>query len=338
MLELSPLLTAANAPARSIPAFASVLRSKPTPVTWSPEKSGPSRRKAAGFWSMIDTECPRRSRLRARLDPTRPQPMTTMCTEPTLPNRRRKVAAPPYDRAVSLLTRVTKRLVIGRPVRSDRLGEAALSKRIALPIFASDALSSVTYATQEILLVLSLAGVAFLWAAPWVAAAIVLLFAIVVASYRQVVRAYPSGGGDYEVATKNLGRFAGPDGRERAAGRLRADRRGVRLGRRRQHHLRVPGPQPRPGRHRAGPGRPARRRQPAGGARVRHGLRRPDVPVHRGRAGDDRHRPAAARRSATRRRRRAPSGPSSRSRATPPWPAWRCSSSRCAPSPPAAPR
>ncbi|HST67334.1 MAG TPA: APC family permease [Mycobacteriales bacterium] len=110
---------------------------------------------------------------------------------------------------MSLLTRVTKRLVIGRPVSSDRLGDTALSKRIALPIFASDALSSVTYATQEILLVLTVAGTAYLFAAPWVAAAIVLLFAIVVASYRQVVRAYPSGGGDYEVATKNLGRYAG---------------------------------------------------------------------------------------------------------------------------------
>jgi amino acid transporter len=110
---------------------------------------------------------------------------------------------------VSLLTRVTKRLVIGRPVSSDRLAETALSKRVALPIFASDALSSVTYATQEILLVLTVAGTAYLFVAPWVAAAIVLLFAIVVASYRQVVRAYPSGGGDYEVATVNLGRFAG---------------------------------------------------------------------------------------------------------------------------------
>jgi amino acid transporter len=110
---------------------------------------------------------------------------------------------------VSLLTRVAKRLVIGRPVSSERLADTALSKRIALPIFASDALSSVTYATQEILLVLTIAGTAYLFVAPWVAAAIVLLFAIVVASYRQVVRAYPSGGGDYEVATTNLGRFAG---------------------------------------------------------------------------------------------------------------------------------
>src|SRR5829696_3212569 len=146
-----------------------------------------------------------------------------MCTTPTLPGRpgaaqgapracgRRSgtVRAAPYDRCMSMLTRVTKRLVIGRPVSSDRLGETALSKRIALPIFASDALSSVTYATQEILLVLSVAGTAYLFVAPWVATAIVLLFAIVVASYRQVVRAYPSGGGDYEVATVNLGRFAG---------------------------------------------------------------------------------------------------------------------------------
>jgi amino acid transporter len=110
---------------------------------------------------------------------------------------------------VSLLTRVAKRLVIGRPVSSERLNETALPKRIALPIFASDALSSVTYATQEILLVLTVAGTAYLFVAPWVASGIVLLFAIVVASYRQVVRAYPSGGGDYEVATTNLGRFAG---------------------------------------------------------------------------------------------------------------------------------
>jgi amino acid transporter len=110
---------------------------------------------------------------------------------------------------VSLLTRLTKRLVVGRPVRSDRLGEATLPKRVALPIFASDALSSVAYATQEILLMLALAGTAFLWLAPWVAGAIVLLFAVVIASYRQVVHAYPSGGGDYEVATKNLGRVAG---------------------------------------------------------------------------------------------------------------------------------
>ena len=69
-----------------------------------------------------------------------------------------------------------------------------MSKRIALPVFASDPLSSVAYATQEILLVLSLGGLAYLYLAPWVAAGVVLLLAVVTISYRQVVRAYPSGG------------------------------------------------------------------------------------------------------------------------------------------------
>ncbi len=65
------------------------------------------------------------------------------------------------------------------------------------------------YATQEILLVLTVGGTAFLYLAPWVALAVVVLMAAVVASYRQLVRAYPTGGGDYEVATKNIGRAAG---------------------------------------------------------------------------------------------------------------------------------
>ncbi|MDP9407351.1 MAG: APC family permease [Actinomycetota bacterium] len=107
------------------------------------------------------------------------------------------------------LTDIPKRLLVGRPVRSDRLGETLLPKRLALPIFASDPLSSVTYATQEMLVVLTLGGVAFLTLTPWLAAGVVLLLVTVVASYRQLVRAYPSGGGDYEVATTNLGRTAG---------------------------------------------------------------------------------------------------------------------------------
>ena len=76
----------------------------------------------------------------------------------------------------------------------------------SLPIFASDPLSSVTYATQEILLVLSLGGVAVLHLGPWVALAVAVLLVVVVASYRQVVRAYPGGGGSYEVVARNLGR------------------------------------------------------------------------------------------------------------------------------------
>jgi amino acid transporter len=110
---------------------------------------------------------------------------------------------------VSSPTSVLKRLVVGRPFRSDRLGHTLLPKRIALPIFASDPLSSVAYATQEIFLILTLGGLAYLHLAPWIAAAVVLLLAVVVMSYRQVVQAYPSGGGSYEVVSTNLGPRAG---------------------------------------------------------------------------------------------------------------------------------
>jgi amino acid transporter len=110
---------------------------------------------------------------------------------------------------MAVITRIAKRVLIGRPVRSDRVGHTLLPKKLALPIFASDALSSVAYATQEILLVLTLAGTAYLYLAPWLAAVVVVLLLTVVASYRQLVVAYPTGGGDYEVATKNLGRPAG---------------------------------------------------------------------------------------------------------------------------------
>lgn len=98
-----------------------------------------------------------------------------------------------------------KRLVVGRALRSEALGSTLLPKRIALPVFASDALSSNAYATQEILLVLTLGGVSLLSYGPWVAAAVVLVFATVIASYRQNVHAYPGGGGDYEVVSENLG-------------------------------------------------------------------------------------------------------------------------------------
>ncbi len=106
---------------------------------------------------------------------------------------------------VSKLTDVPKRILIGRALRSDRLGETLLPKRIALPVFASDPLSSVAYAPGEVLLVLSIAGLSAYHFSPWIAAAVVVLMFTVVASYRQNVHAYPSGGGDYEVATTNLG-------------------------------------------------------------------------------------------------------------------------------------
>ena len=103
-------------------------------------------------------------------------------------------------RLVARFTRVLKRVIIGTPMSSEHAGHSLLPKRLALPIFASDALSSVAYATQEILLVLTVGGTAFLYLAPWLALAVVVLLGAVVLSYRQVVKAYPTGGGDYEVA------------------------------------------------------------------------------------------------------------------------------------------
>ncbi|MDV7354695.1 APC family permease [Rhodococcus oxybenzonivorans] len=110
---------------------------------------------------------------------------------------------------MSKAVHAARRLVLGRALRSERLGEQSLSKRLALPIFASDPLSSVAYATQEILLILSLGGLAYLYLTPYLGAAVVVLLAVVVLSYRQVVFAYPSGGGSYEVANRNLGPSAG---------------------------------------------------------------------------------------------------------------------------------
>ncbi|GHF24485.1 DNA-binding protein [Streptomyces mashuensis] len=110
---------------------------------------------------------------------------------------------------MSKLTDLPKRIIIGRALHSDRLGETLLPKRIALPVFASDPLSSVAYAPGEVLLVLSVAGVSAYNFSPWIAVAVVVLMFTVVASYRQNVHAYPSGGGDYEVANTNLGPKAG---------------------------------------------------------------------------------------------------------------------------------
>ncbi|MBO9520514.1 MAG: APC family permease [Nocardioidaceae bacterium] len=104
---------------------------------------------------------------------------------------------------------LSKRIILGRKLRSSQLGETLLPKRIALPVFASDALSSVAYAPDEVFIMLSVAGVsayAFSWK---IGIAVALVMLTVVASYRQNVHAYPSGGGDYEVATVNLGQTAG---------------------------------------------------------------------------------------------------------------------------------
>ncbi len=110
---------------------------------------------------------------------------------------------------MSKLSTATKRLLLGRPFRSDKLGHTLLPKRIALPVFASDAMSSVAYAPEEIFLVLSVAGISAYAYTPWIGLSVALVMAVVVASYRQNGYASPSGGGDYEVATVNLGPTAG---------------------------------------------------------------------------------------------------------------------------------
>ena len=102
-----------------------------------------------------------------------------------------------------------KRLVVGRPISSHAEIHHRLSKRIALPVFASDALSSSAYATDEILLVLLLAGAGAIHLSLPIAAAVAFVLAVVIISYQQTVRAYPGGGGAYIVAHENLGEAPG---------------------------------------------------------------------------------------------------------------------------------
>jgi amino acid transporter len=106
-------------------------------------------------------------------------------------------------------TPIAKRILLGDPLASTNSDEHLLPKRMALPIFASDALSSVAYGPQEMMMILLTGGLAFLAFSPWIAAAVVVLLTVIVLSYRQLIKAYPSGGGDYEVARKNLGEIPG---------------------------------------------------------------------------------------------------------------------------------
>jgi amino acid transporter len=98
-----------------------------------------------------------------------------------------------------------KRLIVGAPFLTAQARHERLSKTTALAVFASDALSSVAYATEEILLVLVLAGPVALGFALPIGLAIALLIAIVIVSYRQTILAYPQGGGAYIVTKDNLG-------------------------------------------------------------------------------------------------------------------------------------
>ena len=111
--------------------------------------------------------------------------------------------------AVGRLARAAKHVLVGAPLSSSRLSEEKLGKTKALAIFASDALSSTAYATEEILLILILAGAAALTFSIPISIAIAALLIIVATSYRQTIRAYPSGGGAYKVAMENLGVLPG---------------------------------------------------------------------------------------------------------------------------------
>ena len=102
-----------------------------------------------------------------------------------------------------------KRWFLGTPLETERFQEERLRVPIALAVFSSDALSSVAYATEEILLVLSIAGAAALDYSMPISAVIALLLFIVIISYRQTIHAYPEGGGSYIVARENLGTLWG---------------------------------------------------------------------------------------------------------------------------------
>ena len=132
-----------------------------------------------------------------------------------------------------------KSRLLGRPLASSEAEHQLLRKTLALPVFASDPLSSVAYATEEAMLVLALAGVgAYVYLTP-VSLAVASLLAIVVVSYRQTIRAYPEGGGAFGVSYENLGVIPGSGGGICPAHRLRAHRGGVGVGRGGRHHLGV---------------------------------------------------------------------------------------------------
>ena len=138
-----------------------------------------------------------------------------------------------------------KRFIIGRALRTEQAAHERLSKKTALAVFSSDALSSTAYATEEILLVLAVAAAygqmgAFRYVVP-ISIGIGVLLVIVATSYRQTIHAYPSGGGAYIVAKENLGTNAGLVAGRIAAGRLCADRCGFNCCWCCRYHLHGPG-------------------------------------------------------------------------------------------------
>lgn len=102
-----------------------------------------------------------------------------------------------------------KRLLIGRPLKSAELGEQKLTKTKALAILSSDALSSVAYGPEQILIVLITVGIAAFWYSIPIGIGVLVLLIALILSYRQIIYAYPHGGGAYVVSKENLGKIPG---------------------------------------------------------------------------------------------------------------------------------
>src|SRR5436190_1651825 len=216
MFELSPLVTAARAPASRTPACSRCSRSNPKPRTARPVNRSGRRRKALRFLSMTATVWPWLSNSAANSDPTRPQPTTTTCTAPMQHVRsltgKIHEAKPQRSGAYrdALVYSLLKRILVGRPIPTAEQEHQRIPKVIALATFSSDAISSTAYATEEILFVTAVGGSSLaLGLAHLVPISIVvaILLAIVVTSYRQTIFAYPSGGGSYIVSRENLGEY-----------------------------------------------------------------------------------------------------------------------------------
>ena len=143
----------------------------------------------------------RRADRRVRVD--RPLAQYFRYTAPGVLRARPEASRP--TTASGRLWASARRILIGPPLTSEQEAEERLSKKKALAIFSSDAISSSAYATEEILRVLIVAGAAALSASLWIALAIAGLLAAVATSYRQIGHAYPSGGGAYAVARANFG-------------------------------------------------------------------------------------------------------------------------------------
>ena len=140
-----------------------------------------------------------------------------------------------------------RRLLIGAPIPSEQRAARAPLRAQGLAVFGSDNISSSAYASEEIMRVLALAGVAALALTLPLTLAIVALLVIVVTSYQQTIQAYPKGGGSYIVASENLGTVPGLVAGGVDPGRVRADGGRLRQRRRGRPHLRLPRPVREPG-------------------------------------------------------------------------------------------